>query len=291
MNTVSLKKDSFRIVQFTDLHLMNRAEDLQTYQLMHQTIETEHPDMIVITGDITMVPDNEALLIQLREVMESYHRPWAFVFGNHDYESSLSLDEQANILMKGQHCLFEKGNPQLRGLGNYYIALKKQDKIIAMLGFLDSHNNRIDEINGEKIWSYDYLDKDQIDDAVKNVNSLKEKTEQFSSLFFFHIPLVDFKTEIEEYPENCMGACFEEISCSKYDTHFSFFLEQTNTLRGVFVGHDHVCDYQFVKNGCLYAFGRCTGHYNYTKPEFVKGCRIIDIDALGNIKSHVILEG
>ena len=291
MQTLNMQQDSFRIMQFTDLHLMYEDSDYQTYNLMKNCINHTKPDLIVITGDITMTSDNQALIIQLRDFLDSFEVNWTFVFGNHDHEANLTLDEQADLFMKGKYCLFEKGNKELRGVGNYYINLEKEDKTVAMLGFIDSHNSRTFIDKGVTVWTYDYIDYDQIQDAVKNVNLLKEKNIDFSSLFFFHIPLIDFKTEIEENPSNCVGHCYEEISCSKLDTDFAYQLEQTNTLRGVFVGHDHVCDYQFVKNDCLYAFGRCTGHYNYTKPEFVKGARIIDIDALGNVKSNVILEG
>jgi predicted phosphodiesterase len=269
---------------------MNLEADLETYRLIHQAIDIEKPDLIVITGDITMVFENERVLIQLRDILDSYHIPWTFVFGNHDYEPRLTLDEQANILMQGKYCLFEKGNPQLRGLGNYHLQLSRKGVIIAMLGFIDSHNERIDVINGQNVWSYDTIDQAQIDAFIKVINELKYHSKKLSSLFFFHIPLVEYKTELESNRANLTGDCFETVSCSKYDSHFFPQLLKTGTLKGIFVGHDHVDDFSFIKEGCLLAFGRCTGHYNYTMPEFKKGARIIDMDESGTISSHIFIE-
>ncbi len=290
MKPIIMKSSTYRIAQFTDLHLMNVEADKETYHLMHQVIVKEKPDLLVITGDITMVFDNELTLNKLRDTLDSYHIPWTFVFGNHDYEPRLTLEEQANILMKGKYCLFDKGNPQLRGLGNYHLQLSRKGIIVAMLGFLDSHNDRIDVINGENVWSYDYIDQAQIDAFIKTINELKRHSNKLSSLFFFHIPLVEYKIQQETNKASLKGDCFEGVSCSKYDSLFFPQLLKTGTLKGIFVGHDHVNDYSFIKEGCLLAFGRCTGHYNYTMPEFKKGARIIDIDETGSITSHIYIE-
>jgi len=285
-----MTRNAFRIVQMTDLHLMDLKEDTETFSLIKNTVTSCHPDLIVITGDLTMIHENQKLLIQLRELMDSFGVLWTVVFGNHDHECTLSLDEQADLLMKGKYCLFEKGNVNLRGVGNHYITLTKGNQNIALLGFLDSHNSRIDEINGENIWSYDYIDKNQIQDAILEITALKNSSNLKSSIFFFHIPLVEFKQILETNKSEIEGSCYEEVCSSNYDSGFFDEVNKTNTLKGIFVGHDHVNDYSFKKEGCLLAYGRCTGHYNYTMPEFKKGARIIDINDTGSISSYVITE-
>ena len=290
MTSLSMINSTFKILQFTDLHLMKLPTDDQTYDLMKSAIFDTNPDFIIITGDISMTQDNKQLLIDLREFLDSFNIYWSFVFGNHDHESHLSLEEQANILMIGKYCLFEKGNPLLKGCGNHYLQVVKNNKIIALLGMLDSHNTRIDIVNNQEIWSYDYIDQSQIDEAIQIIETLKKENSHFSSLFFFHIPLVDYKTAIKNQEKTIEGSYFEEVSCSKYDNLFFPQLLKTNTLKGVFVGHDHVCDFSFIKEGCLLAFGRCTGHYNYTMPSFQKGARIIELDSLGEVSSWIYIE-
>jgi predicted phosphodiesterase len=290
MKNLYMTQSTYRILQITDIHLMKCPSDDQTYDLMKKAIIDTKPDFIIITGDITMTHDNIELLNNLRIFLDSFSIYWSFVFGNHDHESLLSLDEQANILMNSQYCCFEKGNPLIKGCGNHYLKVVKDDQLIALLGMLDTHNTRIDVIDGKEIWSYDYLDQGQIDDTIQTIESLKEEYNTFSSLFFFHIPLTEYKKAIEQNDVSIKGSCFEEISCSKYDSFFFPQVLKTNTLKGVFVGHDHVCDFSFMNEGCLLAFGRCTGHYNYTMPSFQKGARVIDIDKLGSISSWVYLE-
>ena len=285
-----MQNRAFKILQFTDLHLMNMPTDDETYSLMKKAIKKLNPDFIIITGDITMTGDNKRLLINLQTFLDSFKIKWSFVFGNHDYESQFSLEEQADILMEGKYCLFEKGNALVKGCGNHYLKVVKDNKLIALLGMLDSHNTRIDLINNQEIWSYDYLDQSQIDEAVETIETLKIENPSFSSLFFFHIPLVEFKPAIEQKDKTIEGSCFEEISCSKYDSGFFSQVIKTNTLKGIFVGHDHVCDYSFIKDGCFLAFGRCTGHYNYTMPSFQKGARVIELDELGRVSSWIYLE-
>ncbi|MDD3713086.1 MAG: metallophosphoesterase, partial [Candidatus Izemoplasmatales bacterium] len=229
MRNLTMMNSTFRILQLTDIHLMNESTDEETYVLIRNVINETHPDFIIITGDITMTYDGQRLLENLRDFLDSFHVFWSFVFGNHDHESILSLDKQADILMEGKYCLFEKGNALVKGCGNHYLRIDKNDNLVALLGMLDSHNYRIDKIDGKDVWSYDYLDQSQIDDSIRTIESLKKETESFSSLFFFHIPLVDFKTAIEQKDETIVGSCLEEIFCSKYDSGFFTQVVNTNT--------------------------------------------------------------
>lgn len=290
MKKLIMTNNSFRILQLTDLHLMNLPTDEETYSLITNVMKETKPDFIIITGDITMTYDHQHLLIRLRDFLDGFLIPWTFTFGNHDHEGSLSLIEQAELMMAGKYCYFEKGNPNIKGCGNHYLPIYQDDQHIALLGFLDSHNDRIDDINGVKVWSYDYLEQNQIDDAIQTIDNYKQKYPRFSSLFFFHIPLTEYKSQIENYKEEIIGDCFEPISCSKYDSQFFPQLLKTETLKGIFTGHDHVCDFSFQLKGCLLAFGRCSGHYNYTMPEFTKGARITDLKGSGEISSWVWIE-
>ena len=120
MTSLSMINSIFRILQFTDLHLMKLPTDDQTYELMKSAIFDTNPNFLIITGDITMTQDNKQLLLDLRDFLDSFKIYWSFVFGNHDHESQLSLEEQADVLFKGKYCLFEKGNPLLKGCDNSY---------------------------------------------------------------------------------------------------------------------------------------------------------------------------
>ena len=289
MKSLIIKNDPFRILQFTDIHLMNMPTDDETFRLMNVSILETAPELIIITGDITMTYNHQALLEKLRDFIDCYFIPWTFVFGNHDHEGSLSLSEQADILMQGNYCYFEKGNPHLKGIGNHYISLNHNGKVVSLIGLLDTHDHQVEIINEKEIWLWDHLEHSQINEAYETIESLKQSHPDLISLFFFHIPITEFKTQIEQaLPIN--GSCYEQISSSNYNSQFFNQIIQTKTLKGVFVGHDHVCDFSFEKEGCLLAFGRCTGHYNYTMPEFTKGARIIDIDSSGNVSSWVYLE-
>ena len=286
MKTLNATKPNFRILQLTDLHYMHQGSDEQTNTLIRLMVKKHQPDLIVITGDLTMCHDNQDLLMTIRDLVTSCAVPWTFTFGNHDHEALLSLSEQADILMKSPLCLFEKGDESLDGCGNHFIKVNLSLHTY-LLGLLDSHNDRIDRVNDRDVWSYDYLKASQIDYSYQTILIENDRHSNLSSLFFFHIPLIDFKTKLEEDQDGISGECHESISSSRIESHFFDRIVQTKTLKGIFVGHDHVNDYSFEKGGCLFAFGRCTGHYNYTMPEFKKGVRIIDLHDNGTISSFV----
>jgi len=290
MRELCLKGDKFRILQLTDLHLMGLESDEDTFALIRTLIVSGAPDLVVVTGDLTMVKDNRILLVSLRDLLSDYDIPWTFVFGNHDHESLLSLDQQADILMQGKNCLFEKGDRRLSGVGNHFLKVADFGKPIALLCFLDTHNDRIDVVEGRKVWSYDCLDSGQIEAAKTALNGLKRENKAVSGLFFFHTPLKEFAEALVDSSIAIQGENHEPVSCSRLDFGFVRKLSETGSLKGCFVGHDHVNDFSFVRDDCLFAYGRCTGHYNYTRPEFVKGGRIIEISPAGKLTSSIILE-
>jgi hypothetical protein len=50
--------------------------------------------------------------------------------------------------------LFEKGEETVDGCGNHFVKIAMTDHTY-LLGFLDSHNDRIDQVDGKDVWSYD----------------------------------------------------------------------------------------------------------------------------------------
>ena len=91
MQTLNMLKESFRIIQFTDLHLMYEDSDYQTYNLIKNCINHMKPDLVVITGDITMTIQNKNLIVFLRDYLDSFKVNWTFVFGNACLKKAIHL--------------------------------------------------------------------------------------------------------------------------------------------------------------------------------------------------------
>ncbi|MGD9909721.1 MAG: metallophosphoesterase family protein [Candidatus Izemoplasmatales bacterium] len=274
------ERNDFKILQLTDLHLMNLPADNITFDLIQKLVKKTDPDLIIITGDMTMCQHQDILDRYLQVLMDKMNKPWTFVFGNHDEEGPLTKEELAAILSVGPQCMYEN-TPGLSGVGNHLIVIEKNGTPIYKLFMLDSLRDRIDTVSDQKIWSYDFIKDDQIDWVMNQTN-------QVHSLLFFHIPLPEFK-EAKLFP-SFKGEFNEGVCSSNYQTNLFEKAVESGVIQGIFVGHDHVNDFSFEKEGILLAYGRCTGHYDYTLPSFIKGGRLITINTLGEMNTEVILE-
>lgn len=212
---LSMKSDTFKILQLTDLHFINsqitsedsvkgdltlRDEWVQT--AVTELVEESRPDLIVVTGDlvfttatikgITGTNDNEAAFKKAVRFIDGFGIPWAFVFGNHDEEGSLlqsagSKEKTKNVLSEYllskeiKHCLFMRGPEEITGCGNYVINVRNKDKSVhTSLVFFDSGSTLTVYDESKKrevngVWNYDYVHDDQLDWYEKTVQEISEK--------------------------------------------------------------------------------------------------------------------
>ncbi|MCX5775767.1 MAG: metallophosphoesterase, partial [Firmicutes bacterium] len=101
----ALSSEHLKILQITDLHMTYGIgyNDQRTLDLIRAMAKKEEPDIIVITGDMSMSPQGPSLFSQLYRNMERLGIPWTFIFGNHetdsnDYSKYLSLVKTSSTL-------------------------------------------------------------------------------------------------------------------------------------------------------------------------------------------------
>ena len=114
--------DGFRIVQLSDFHGADFAEELS------ELVRAETPDVIVITGDIltekTELPQVEALLRSISDIAPVY-----FISGNHDFGSG-AIDEISEML----------ADYGVRYLRNGYAGIEKDGERIVLAGVEDPNS-------------------------------------------------------------------------------------------------------------------------------------------------------
>ena len=98
-------------------------------------------------------------------------------------------------------------------------------------------------------------------------------TEPLPALAFFHIPLPEFN-QIWDLQE-CYGHKFEPVCCPLLNSGFFAALHEAGDVLGVFVGHDHINDFQGELYGIRLCFGRGSGFNTYGREGFKHGARII----------------
>ena len=263
---------TFKIVQFTDLHWCDgKPEDLRTSELMEMIINEEKPDFVVFTGDTVYGEENEKYLEKALEPVNNAGIPWAAVFGNHDTEWGSGKEALLRVQKKNPLCLTQAGDPNISGLGNFYLSIhgKDDNKPAWIMYFLDSGFLN----TNEKVEGYDYIKRDQIDWYVKQSTSLRNEFGQLPGLCFFHMPLPEYN-DIWDFAQ-CYGEKNEDVCCPNQNSGFFSAMLEMGDIKGVFVGHDHVNDYHGELYGIHLCYGRATGYNTYTKEEFAHGARII----------------
>lgn len=278
--TLILKEENLRLLQFTDLHFTygNDANDKRTFKLMETITKVENPDLVIITGDLTLSPLGPTLFKSIYNFMESLDVPWTFVFGNHESDFN-AYEEYLETIGNDHNLLFKVGKEMDgAGYGNFKIETSYNNSPFYHLYFFDSHA----EYNGT--FSYDWLSEAQVNwydehakiDAQNNIKSS----------VFMHIPLWEY----EYYTPSIAleGTKGEKVSKQGVNTGLFDKIKSNGVTTSVFVGHDHLNNYSFMHEGVLLAYGQASGYNGYGNTH--KGARLIEIDKDKLLTTHLLLD-
>lgn len=261
---LSFRDGELVIAQFTDLHWVSTSPAIaDTEEIIRSVVTLEHPDLIVLTGDIVTDHPAEEGWQGIRKMMDALETPFVVTLGNHDPEV-IEIDEIYNILEESPYFL----NPFAeRGTEDYfdgYLPVKSSTggDTAARIYFFNTHNKPAVREHGE----YDKIYWEQIE-------WYREASEELSvpALAFLHIPLNEYKMlkdDVRTYGHWNEGVSSGEINSGL----FSSFLDKGDVM-GVFAGHDHNNDYIGIYAGVALAFGRVSGVDAYG--ELPRGGRII----------------
>jgi len=262
---------TFTIVQFTDLHLHdNREANERTLALMAQVLESEQPDFAVLTGDIIAgrsCSDPAATFLEAVRPLEERAVPWAAVFGNHDDEGTASREELLAAQRLCRYGLTQRGPAQIAGVGNFTLDVhssKGSDDAAAVLYFLDSGSYAPEGVGG-----YAWIQPSQVEWFRRTAGAKGARP----GLVFFHIPLPEYETLWQT--GDCLGSKHEPVCCPRVNSGLFLAMLEAGTIRGVFVGHDHVNDFEGDHFGIRLCYGRAGGYGTYGREGFPRGARVI----------------
>lgn len=266
---------TFTIVQFTDVHWTDGNErDEQTRELMDRVVETEQPDLVVLTGDTIaggQAPDPAQAWNQAVEVLHRREVPWAAVFGNHDDEGCLSRRDLMEIQQRHRMCLSEPGPDEVPGVGNYILTVQPRTSHAqpSILYFLDSGSYAPELVGG-----YAWIPPGVVSWYRETATHVRQTYGKgLLSLAFFHIPLPEYN-DLWNY-RVCAGVKQEDVCCPRLNSGLFCAMLEMDDMMGVFVGHDHTNDYIGEFGGIHLAYGRGSGYNTYGKEGFERGARII----------------
>lgn len=283
------------ILQLTDVHIRNdESKDKMAFATIDELIRMSTPDLIIVTGDVTSEQKNEMAIKTFAVYMESKKIPWAFTFGNHDAEGDWKKPHINDYLSSLEYCIYERGDENVDGYGNYYYNVKNNKKDVVMsLLMMDSNMYYHDtEIGG-----YDNFHPNQIEWYEKTVKGIAkdvngDETKVVPSLAFFHIPIFEAREAYDLAKKEkrvLIGTRGEaEASCKVDDMMFETMLRLKST-KGMYFGHDHMNDYSVEHKGIRMTYGNSDDHTIYFVPR--KGGVVINVKNDGSYNQYNIFKG
>lgn len=271
-NTLRFKKGLFKIVQITDLHykLGVKASE-QGLACVREMVQTEKPDLVVVTGDIIYSAPADSTLSVVLKTFAQLGVPFCMTFGNHDYDFKTPAVALYNQMQKTPNCVM----PVLQGKNTDYslpILSSNGKRTAAVLYCIDTHNKPA--IGG--IGGYQWISHNQITWYRQRSMVYKQKNggRPVPSLAFLHIPLPEFNYATANTQCPMYGSRLERAYSPSINSGMFASIKEMGDIMGVFCGHDHDNDYAVSYFNVLLAHGRFSGgntEYNH----LTRGARVI----------------
>lgn len=273
-------RDSFNILQLTDIHLSNKDNQQLQLDFLDLTIRDAIKrglDLIVLSGDVFTFAD-KATAERFFRYLDDYNVPWTITFGNHDEQCYFSVTWLTSYLNQyGSNCKFiDIQDDDVHGHANFYINVNdKSNNLFEKVIIFDSNRYNFGEYTG-----YDYIKQDQIDWYERVVKD----TPTVESVCFFHIPLPEYLTAWQKALDGSGEATLlggrsdEGVSAPKYNSGLFNKMVELGSTKGVFVGHDHENDSAILYKGIILSYGTNSTDRIYYKAGQIGG-QLISINS------------
>ena len=285
----------FKILNLTDPQLANDewAEGHKNRAILTHTVtelvKKEDPDLITVTGDLAWAGEIAAY-DALADLLDSFERPWAPVWGNHDNQGGAeSIDALVERYLTHPYCVYEKGDPKL-GNGNYVIAIEEEGKVVEGVIMMDSHD-RMPYIDAEGTEHEEWakLIPEQLVWYREQIKMLEDLGCRDTTMMM-HIPIyayrdawkaafkagVDPKTVLPENSsapelwnegyETSFGVKYEGICSYPADEGMFDVICELGSTKHVISGHDHVNSFVIPYKCVKLIYGLKAGAGCYWKP-------------------------
>lgn len=263
IRTLETGPGDFKVLQLADLH-WNFSTDLEFQkEYLDTLIEATSPDLLMLTGDQFM-GGSKAEVISLLEHLETYELPYAFAYGNHDFQGTYSIDWLNEKQMEYPHSLFNVVDDDVTGWSNYVINLTRNGVPFHQLYVLDSGSyiayNPID-------WDYEYIYDDQIEwfkeqaALARGANGGK----YLPSTMYYHIPIEEFLFAAQEDNPLVSARGGYLLEDQHFPTKENLLFEESRQrgVLGMFVGHEHGNSFSAIYDGVLLGYGVKTSRELY----------------------------
>ena len=280
-NTAVLQKESgrdFVVLNLTDIHMADfdyyGSYNVRLFAHIRALVEKTQPDLITISGDLFSSDSVVLSVYELTDLMDGFGIPWAPIFGNHDDGGNCDLNFLADVMMRSEHCLLQKGDAAL-GVGNYIINVCDGESIVHSLLMMDSHG--------------DGLHENQIDWyrwAASAANA--------PSTVILHIPIEEYQLAYDAAWDDgwkegfyAFGSQKEAICPEGGSNGFFAAVQDIGLTKNILCGHDHTNDFSILYEGVRLSYSMRLGIYGAHHPDNM-GATLLTIYDDGKVDvSHI----
>jgi hypothetical protein len=298
---------TFRILMISDFHALDEFSPKLTTGIDALLTHTK-PDLVLVGGDQCLDKSTPAEVSEyMRRIMApviSRGLPWAHVFGNHDREMGISLEEEEAVYEALPGCLSERGPHDISGIGNYCLPILSHDSqnVAYHIWALDSFAETRDYVSNfglpadtqfilPRPFGYGRVNASPMFDQVmwyyrESERREKEAGYKIPAIMYMHIPIIEFCL-IARNPEECnaYGNKREDVCGSELNSGLFMACLQRGDVKGIFCGHEHLNDFQGEYCGITLAYDSCIG-YNMSAHDDLRGGRVIDLQEDGGMQTH-----
>ncbi|KAK1934646.1 putative inactive purple acid phosphatase 29 [Phytophthora citrophthora] len=278
--------------------LYSQCREAVMIAFLDEILDIEQPDFVVFTGDNVQAYNsiNDALGISIfTERVESRGIPWTAVFGNHDIEGGLSRDEMLKLMVDGKLFSHMKYGPRnIGGVGNYEVNVVApvdgpwgvQGSTVFRMYFLDSHSNvDTDAYPLVNTQGYEWIKESQIDFYKELSSAHTNANDSVPAVMYFHIPIPEYALVSSSTQE---GVKNESVASAHVNCGLFSALVEMGDVKATFVGHDHVNEYCYLRQGIQLCYGGGIGFGRaYGSDEFERRARIVEW-SYGSGQTHKI---
>ncbi|KAJ0411664.1 hypothetical protein ATCC90586_004133 [Pythium insidiosum] len=290
---------SFKILQLADLHYtgfdqfpclnppagLEACTEATMTQFVNDLLDVEKPDFVVFTGDNVQVFQanlRQAAMDAATAGVEARKIPYAMVFGNHDDENGFPREEIVRIAMSKPHSYTQRGPSDVDGVGNYELGVKApadgpwgaRGTDVFRMYFLDSHGYPDRTKYPLVSSSYDWVKPSQIEFYEQLSRAHAKQNATVPAAMFFHIPLIEYAANAKS---RTAGAKNEAVASSSVNTNLFSTIVDRGEVKATFVGHDHVNDYCYLREGVQLCYGGGAGLGSaYGGRDFPRRARVIE---------------
>lgn len=296
IHKINREKDII-ILCFTDTHIDYRLTEMP-FLLMGKLIDVQNPDLVIITGDAVTCDNCLPLYKKLADFFVEKKVLFSIVLGNHDgeYDKTITRKGIIDFLATYDNFILSPKEQDIYGHGNEFIKIENSDgETVNALIFVDSGDYLSKELKieyklDEKIHSYDTVKPNQIVWYEENTKELcKEKI--IKSLMFLHIPPYEAE-ELLRKGVRIYGNFIEKPCNPKINVGFVDKIVELQSTKGIFYGHDHINDCNYLYKGINFVYVQSSGYATYVynvKQNDKRGGTVINIDENGNFKIEPLI--